>query len=228
MAANVIDYTDLVTSEHADKPNFVATVALSVQPSVDGQNLLATIPTLYDLDSAIGTQLDTVGLWIGVSRYLLIPINIYFSFDTAGLGFDQGVWWQPFLPGTTQVALDDAHYRILLKARVVANNWDGTIPGAYTSWNTVFAGTGFSILIQDYGGMQMAITLLSLTPPDVVTAALFMSGELDLKPAGVKLYHILPTVYPAGPPVGGTPVFGFDVENSSIAGFDRGAWGQFR
>jgi hypothetical protein len=49
------------------------------------------------------------------------------------------------------VRLDDNHYRILLKATVAANYWDGTIEGAYTAWNTLFAPEGFQILIQNAG-----------------------------------------------------------------------------
>jgi hypothetical protein len=54
--------------------------------------------------------------------------------------------------------------------------------------------------------------------PDAVTLALFTGGYLNLRPAGVGINnYYLPTV----PDI---PVFGFDVENSSISGFDVGAW----
>ena len=149
MMANLQDYLDLITSEHQDKPDYVATVALRVQPYIDMQNLLAGMPALFDLDVAIGDQLDKTGLWIGLTRFLEIPLSIYFSWDTAGLGWDQGVWSGSYSPGHGIVALDDPHYRILLKARVVANQWDGTIPGAYTAWNDLFAPEGYQILIQD-------------------------------------------------------------------------------
>lgn len=223
--AAVSDYLALIPPEHADKPNFVATVSLSVQPFVDMQNALATMNQLFDLDAAAGQQLDMVGQWIGPTRYIAEPLDIYFSFDTPGLGFDQGIWWGPFEAATGMTALPDQNYRILLNATIAANNWDGTIPGAYSAWDVLFAGTGYGILIQDYDNMEMAITLIG-QQPDPVTEALFTTGALDLKPAGVTLYHALPTVYPAGEVDGvlGTPIFGFDVQNTNIAGFDTGAW----
>jgi hypothetical protein len=154
--AALADYFDLVPAEHNQRPNFMATVGLSVQPYVDGINIANALIGLFDLDTAVGQQLDFTGQWIGVGRNITVDAAVWFSFDIAGLGFDQGRWITPFETSTRTVALaDDAgdpiSYRTLLKARVVANRWDGTIPGAYEAWNTLFAGTGYQVLIQDGG-----------------------------------------------------------------------------
>jgi hypothetical protein len=218
MIAQLTDYTSLITSEHADKPKFMAMVSLLAQWAVDRRNLLASIPALYDIDTAVGQQLDRIGEWVGVSRNLSIPLTgVYFSFDTTGLGFDQGTWLGPFDPTTGLVSLPDAQYRILLYATIAANNWDGTVPSAYTAWNTIFAPLGYSILIADNQDMTMNVVLVGPTP-DAVTLALFTGGYLNLRPAGVGItnYYL--------PSVPGAPVFGFDVENSAIAGFDTGGW----
>lgn len=219
MSGDVTPYLGLVTSEHQGKPNFTATVTTSVQPFADSQDVLASMPALYDLDLAVGAQLDTVGLWIGRTRFLSVPLtNVYFSFDTTGLGFDQGTLFGPFDPTTGLVALPGANYRILLRAVAAANQWDGTIPGAYTIWNTLFAGTGFGILIFDNEDMTMDLALTGPLP-DAVTLALFAGGYLSLKPGGVRINNfITPTVPDA-------PYFGFDLENSGISGFDVGAFG---
>jgi uncharacterized protein DUF2612 len=227
VSADIDDYVSLITSEHNQKPNYVATVKLRLQPYVDGQVVAESIPALFDLDVAVGQQLDFTGQWIGRTRFLETPLNIFFSWDTPGLGWDQGIWDGPYLGQYGQVALPDSSYRTLLKATVAANYWDGTVPGAYKAWDTLFAMTPYYILIQDYGNMSMAIVLMSATPPDAVDTALFTSGELDLKPATVELFHVLPTVYPAGMYPGGTPLFGWDVSNGNIAGWDQGAWADF-
>src|ERR1700761_2587677 len=118
MAFDVSKYLDLVTSEHADKPNFNAMIAVLTQPFVDMQNLMASMPGLFDLDTAIGAQLDRVGLWVGISRVLKIPLQgVYFSFDTEGLGWDQGTWKGPFDPADQLVSLGDEPYRRLLRAK---------------------------------------------------------------------------------------------------------------
>lgn len=218
-------YSALITPEHADKPKFVATVELGVSPCVDTMNVLVSMPAKYDVDVSVGVQEDADGLWIGRTRFLDVPLNAYFSFDIAGLGFDEGVWWAPGDPLDGLTRLPDDEYRVLLKAVIAANNWDGTVQGAYTAWAILFADRGVDILMQDYGNETMAICLIGKSP-DAVTKALFTSGELDLKPAGYTLFHYLPTVYPAGEVGGiaGTPIFGFDAENANVAGFDVGAW----
>lgn len=218
MTAQLTDYTGLITSEHQSAPKFMAMVSLLGQWAVDRRNLLASIPALYDIDNAVGQQLDRVGEWVGISRNLSLPLTgVYFSFDTSGVGFDQGTWLGPFDPTTGLVSLPDAQYRILLYATIAANNWDGTVPGAYAAWDTIFEPLGYSVLITDNQDMTMNVVLVGPTP-DAVTLALFTGGYLNLRPAGVGItnYYL--------PSVPGSPVFGFDVENSSIAGFNVGGW----
>ena len=218
MTVQLSQYTSLITSEHQSAPRFMAMVSLLAQWAVDRQNMLASIPGLYDIDDAVGSQLDAVGLWVGASRNLSVPLtDVYFSFDETGLGFDEGTWLGPFDPTTGLTALPDAQYRILLYATIAANNWDGKIPCAYSECNTIFEPLGYSILIQDNQNMTMDIVLVGHTP-DAVTLALFLGGYLNLIPAGVGIgYHFVPSLP-------GVPVFGFDAENSSISGFDVGAW----
>lgn len=212
------NYPGLVTSEH-QQPNFLAVISALTQGSTDNQNLLAQLSQFFDLDLAAGTQLDQVGLWVGVSRYLTIPLTgVYFAFDTDGVGFDAGTWWSPGNPLTQLDILPDDAYRVLLRARIAANNWDGTVPSAYIIWNTLFAGSDTSVLIQDNQNMTMEFALLGPLP-DAVTLALLENGYLDLKPVGVAINDYWTPSLPD------TPYFGFDVENSSIAGFDTGAWG---
>jgi hypothetical protein len=207
-----------VTSKFQSKPNFMNTVAVTVQPLADTLTQLSLIPSLYDLDSAVGSQLDVVGEWVGITRYVQTPLTgVYFSFDTVGVGFDQGTWFGPYDSTTGATRLGDDTYRTLLRAKIAANHWDGTKPGAYAAWAALFPAT-FDVLIQDTGGMHMAYALLGPTP-DAVTLALFTQGYLSLKPSGVQIDAFMT------PSVPSTPYFGFDAQNSSVSGFDVGAWG---
>lgn len=217
---DVTSYTDLVTSEHADKAKFMAMVAASVQPIVEVGNLISQLTLLYDLDSAVGVQLDAVGEWVGRTRFLETPlIGVYFSLDTGGVGFDEGTWLGPYDPTTGLTALPDDAYRTLLRAKILANLWDGTVPGAYDAWNTVFGSTGYQVIIQDNGDMSMAVGIYG-TLPDAVTLALFTGGYLNLKPAGVRI-----TFY-AVPTLADVPFFGFDAESAGISGFDLGGFAE--
>lgn len=183
---DIEQYLRLITSEHRDRPKFRATVSALAQPYADDLVVLARMQTLFDLDTATGAQLDIVGQWIGVSRQLSVALpDVWFSWDTVDLGWDEGSWRDPRDPTTEVITLPDDAYRTLLRARVVNNQWDGTIPNAYEVWDTMFEGTGFTIDITDNGDMTMDFTLRG-PPPDSITLALLNTGLLSTRPAGVR------------------------------------------
>jgi hypothetical protein len=218
MTANIDEYTNLITSEHITQPDFVATVALSCQPEADLKELYSSIPTLFDVDTAIGQQLDVVGQWVGASRYLDTALdNVYFSFDIALLGFDQGVWLGPFDPITGLTRLPDEFYRLVIKARIINNHWDGTKEQAYLSIDAVLASLGYVIFIEDYSDLTMALGITYTGAPTSLTQALLISGKLNIKPIGVRIKSYFAPTNPGA-------LFGFDINSSLISGFDSGSW----
>lgn len=225
MTLDATPYTNLITSEHAQKPNFVATVAALVSPFVDTLNLLQQMDSVtFDVDTAIGVQLDAVGVRVGCNRNIPIPLtNVYFSFGIAGLGFSEGAWFTPGDPTTGLTVLPDSSYRTLIKATIASNQWDGTYETAYTVWNDLFSLTGVGILLQFMSPLEIIAALTGR--PDVITASLFGFGLLDLRPCTVRYRsRLVPSVY-------GRNYFGFWPNNqpvpanSPIAGFGQGAWG---
>lgn len=207
------DYLDLVTSEHASQPDFMASLIAVIQPVSDTTDAIASMPALFDLDVAIGDQLDKTGQWIGPTRYLTQAlVGVYFALDTAGIGFDQGTWFGPFDPTTGLVRLPDDSYRKLLYATVAANQWNGSIPAAYAAYQILFGSE--AVLIQDRDDMSFELYLVGGSPT-AIEKSLFKNGELSLKPSGVRIngYYI-----------DDAPVFGFDVSNANISGFDSGQW----
>jgi len=216
--ALVSDYTDLVTSQHADKPKFMAMVSAVTQCFVDQQNVLGSIPPAFDLDDAVGVQLDAVGLWVGIGRQVDTPLTgVYFSFDTEGVGFDQGVWQGPFDPSNGVTTLDDDTYRLLIRARIGANHWDGTLDSAAEILNSIFP-PETRVFIQDNCDMSITIGIAG-TPPNALFLALLAGGYIPLKPEAVRVNYYIVTSE------SGAPIFGFDVENELVSGFDVGAWG---
>lgn len=139
MAGSVTPWLNLVTSSYNQKPKFMAMLAATFQPLADTLDTMNQMPALFDLDAAAGVQLDTLGQWIGISRNLQIPITgIYFAWDTAGVGWDQGAWQGPGDPSSGLVVLPDAQYRTLLRAKIADNQWNGTVPGAYRIGEIIF------------------------------------------------------------------------------------------
>lgn len=219
MTVSLTDYTSLITSEHNQKPKYLAMVSLLAGTLVDIQNTTLGITGGYDLDVAVGDALDTLGRWIGLSRQVVTPITgVYFAWDTDGVGWDQGNWRGPFDPLTGLTTLDDDTYRLFLKATIGANHWDGTIEHWQSVMNYVFTGTGTVISFVDYQDMSMDVVITGV-PPSALVKALIRDGYFILKPGAVRINGYFITSVP------GTPIFAWDAPgSSSFAGWDTGSW----
>jgi Protein of unknown function (DUF2612) len=185
---DVTPYLGLITSEHADKPNFMAMVAAVCQPFADiTEEYSDGVSGLYDIDTAVGAQLDIIGQWIGLSRYLQIPLTgVYFSFDMTGLGFDQGVWLGPFDSPTQLVALGDNTYRIILKAKIRANAFDGTIATYESILNQAYGSSATTLHVVNKTGTSYEIYVVGTALPPI-SLQLLKSDILQLVSAGVTL-----------------------------------------
>lgn len=213
------EYLNLITNEHRDKPKFEATVAVGVSPFAKIQSVLNKLPSDFDIDTAVGVQLDAVGVWIGRSRKLDVPLTgVYLTWDST-LGdeqWDSGTWKGQFDPDSGLVSLPDDSYRALLKSKIAANNWDGTIPQAYAIWESVF-GTETVLLIQDNQNMSMVVGIAG-QPLDAIERALLIGGYIPLKSEGVRVQY-----YAVAPAAGS--LMAWDVTpNDALAGWDAGQW----
>lgn len=208
------DYKQLITSEYQDSTKFLAMIQAVTSAFVQIQNCYAEMIPRFDVDVAMGSQLDIIGLWVGFPRTLTIPVgDIFFSWDTVNLGWEQGIWQGD--DNQTQVAvLPDDVYRNFIKAKIAANQWDGTTDGAYAIWDSVF--TNINILIQDNQDMSFAIAFVGGIL-DALTIAVITSGLLPLKPEGVRISEYFF-------PVDTNPMFGWDLDSEEIAGWDEGSW----
>jgi hypothetical protein len=211
------DYLNLITSEHRGKEKFEATVVAGVSPFSKLQEVMLGLSADFDIDSAVGVQLDAVGAWIGRSRRIDTPlVGVYFAWDDlASDGWESGIWKGPFDPDSGLVDLPDDSYRVLLKAKIAANSWDGTIPGAYAIWATVF--TNSQLVIQDNQDMSMVVGIAG-QPLSIVDQALLTNGYIPLKPEGVRIQY-----YAIAPAAGA--LFAWDTdESTALAGWDTGQW----
>lgn len=219
-------YTELITNYHATKPLYFDHIDLSTRPLIDASNTMAGLITAFDIDEAVGVQLDTLGLWIGRSRTVSQPISgVYFSFDTDGLGYDQGVWQGPYDPDSGYTTLSDDTYRIILKAKIAINNWNGQNDTLPDILDAATAGSGLKMQIVD--NQDMTISVWVFPDSDIADVSLELiaairQGYLTVKAAGVWAGDIeTPSVLT---PSEGNKFFGFDMDNEYIAGFDNGSW----
>lgn len=154
-------YTDRISNYHAGKSKFFAHVDLSTRPLIDISQTMTGMISAFDIDTAVGKQLDILGEWIGRKRRVSTPISgVYFSWDTEKLGWDQGVWQGPFDPDDGFLDLSDEVYRLVLKVKIAINHWNGqndTLPDILDS---ALAGSGLRIAIVDNQDMSISIWIL--------------------------------------------------------------------
>ena len=127
-------YANLFSSLYKPASKLNAWFNACMQPIADINTCSALICSDYDLDTAVGVQLDVLGQILGQSRTM------------------------PFQPsGSVSPILTDDVYRLLLKAKQGINNWNGKIPSLYPLWKKLFPiGT---IVFIDNQDMSATITL---------------------------------------------------------------------
>ncbi|NII73272.1 hypothetical protein FHW84_001841 [Dyella sp. SG562] len=187
--AEVSDYLALVTPQHADKSKFMATLGLVAGCFVNQFNATSDMVKAFDLDQASGVQLDAVGLWAGLSRAIRVPIgNVYFAWDTLGVGWDQGVWKRASDPATGITLLDDHSYRLLIRAKIGANHWDGSNEDSVAILNGIFAPEGLTPTLTDNQDMTMTISLAG-GQLSALSKALIDGGYIPVRPCGVLVNY---------------------------------------
>jgi hypothetical protein len=212
-------YLELITPFFRGQPKFTETVALLTDIIAKMEAFVANnLPQCFDVDTAIGVQLDQTGQWIGRNRELTEPVyDAYFSFDTDGLGFDQAVWQGPYSPAEAIFYLDDETYRRLLYAKIAANNSDGTFETILSIYANFFSDPNTHLYIEDRQDMSYVVGLTG-SIPNVLEQYLLTTEFVPLKPEGVRVYYEINSI-------NHTAMFGFDLNNQFIQGFDQGTWG---
>lgn len=180
-------YTRLLTSQYQQSPNLLAWLTGVLQFLDTAGQSLTEFTTAFDLDFAVSDHLDILGGIIGTSRIM--------NFQPSH--------------GVSPV-LDDATYRLLLKAKVAQNQWDGTIDGLQSTWQSLFPGG--HIIIQD--AQNMSATILMSGAFSSILVDLISNGYIVPRPEGVLYNFSFATL----------PVFGFDRNDAYVAGFDAGHW----
>jgi hypothetical protein len=190
------DYLTFITSEYQNSTKFLEWMDSLISRMVEAHNLVDSMEAAFDLDQASGAQLDTLGVIIGVSRYLRVPIpGLFFSWydgssPTELLGWELGSWRDNREGFSTEMSIlpDDA-YRQILKLKVIQNSWKGTLNELYTAWGIIFADEELTFSVVDNQDMTVDITILGSLIPATIQYIL-LGNEIPMKPAGVEVnYH---------------------------------------
>ena len=187
MADSNVQYLKLITSEHSVQQKYteyVKTFLDMISPCVDIYN---DFDVLFALDSATGDQLDKLGELVGISRQL------------------------PIVDERIPATLDDEAYKLVIKAKIYKNHWDGTRKGLQDIFDAFFPNIPYEII----DNQDMSYTV-ALTDPeaDDVFVGLIMNGYILPKPSGVRVdYDIVDST-----------LFGWDSDTQFIKGWDKANW----
>lgn len=183
-------YLDLITHEHATRPRFNALVASTAQNANDHRAYYNRLQTTFDVDTAVGAQLDAIGLWVGLSRRVKVPIvDVFFAWDDAAnptkTGWNYGIWVGRYESRLKVELLPDDVFRRMIRAKIKANQWDGSREGLYRIFEIGFGGQGLTLAIID--NQDMTFTLQINGTASAIDKALIISGYLPIRPAGVAI-----------------------------------------
>jgi len=151
-------FLDRVTSQHRIKPKYMAWLEAILNAGADLGVSLSGISDAFTVDNATGEQLDTIGEIVGMPRILPMPLGATEAFE-----------------------LSDEDYRRVIRAKIVRNQWDGTIGTIQETWDGAFDDVGISVI--DNQDMTMEITLTGNLSP--IAVELISRGYIVPKPAGV-------------------------------------------
>lgn len=199
--ASAAPYQALITSEHNKKPNFMAMVGVTTGALGDMAALVDSLPSLFDLDLAVGQQLDMVGQWVGQSRVVAnisIPGFFGFSVETGAYQLpltmgdtSQSQAWNAAYAGPlyeagatyqTTTTLSDSDYRTVLRARIVRNQYNGSLPQLENALQFVL---GVPCSVQDNGARSFNITISK--PITATQVAILTALDILPRPAGITI-----------------------------------------
>lgn len=157
----VQNYLDLITSQYQNSVKFKDWLTVLLTPYIDIQNLANTLHTYFDIDTAVGKQLDMLGSIVGVSRLL------------------------PFQPISGNPLLDDENYRFLIKAQILRNVWDGTNQNIYDIWNNLHD----DIFLSIKDNQDMTVSVLFIGVLNDLQKEMIEYGIIIPKAQGVKMNY---------------------------------------
>lgn len=155
----------------------------------------ANLDMFYDLiwnvSTAVGYGLDVWGRIVGIpsGRILQVATGKFLGFDEATTASADPFNQSPLYSGqptTSNFALSDAAFRLLIYAKALANICDGSIPAINQVLLILFPGRG-NCYVTDGEDMTMTYTFASFTPPlTPVEVAIVQGAGILPRPVGVS------------------------------------------
>jgi len=154
-------YAKLLIIQYRNRPKAYATMLATADPFVMDQ-LPLSVQDAFDIETAVGVQLDLLGKYAGISRL----VNTFNS-------------------GT--VVLDDSDYRKMVKMKFALNCLGSSLEEIQELIFTFFAD---ALSVFDYANMRMSYYFNAAYGSEILAEAFAVQGLLP-KPMGVQLASLI-------------------------------------
>lgn len=199
----LIDETvNLLIKQYWEKPKAKAEIELQASTWETARAFLEALDPAFDLDNAIGAQLDVLGRIVGISRSVpdVIP-KIYFGFsiNPANEGFASkfdpqrigGPFYSKFSSAFTDLQLGDSDYRLFIRVKAALNRASGYVstdqyPDIQDVVLAAFEGRAYVV-----DNLDMTLTLYVSPVVSLDRLRLIQALNLLPKPQGVRYKVII-------------------------------------
>ena len=208
-------YVSLLVIQYKDKPKAIATIKALVELLMPinintGNLLINDIENAFDIDTAVGVQLDQIGQWVGIDRFyngynfsgnefVFFNADLENSSDFLNRGYADtdnpsiigGTFFDDNNALSITNSLNDNDFRLLIKLKILQNNSNHSWANLNDSLYKIFGNT---IYIGTNGAMHMAYFVPDTLTPLIKAAA--SKGVLP-RPLGVTISGLIP-ILPSG------------------------------
>ena len=190
-------YTNLLIIQYAGQPNAQATIAAVARSSMIYE-LIRSVENAYNVDTALGPQLDVLGKYVGASREVTGSAftRTYFGFTLYGTsppytGISGFMLYGDIPPDVqfrtyqesnqTIYSLTDEEFRTVIKLKIILNFTLSSLKDIDDNLNNYFSG---KVIITDFFNMKISYIF-----EDSISklASIAISEGLLIRPTGVLL-----------------------------------------
>ncbi len=177
LVETVAVYQNLLLAQYRNASRARANIGIYVKQAL-GDMLISEIGDGFDLDTAMGAQLDIIGKYVGVSRNIGPPADTpYYGFS----GYDgslqpngftdyllpamnaQAIWYQYQFNGNENTALPDDQFRFVLQWKIILNSNPSTLASIMAYLKLFFDGV---VSLTDNADMSLTYVLTTRPPVD--------------------------------------------------------------
>lgn len=236
-------YVNLLIIQYNNKPKARATIDLMIRTLL-ANGVVLDVQEAYNLDTAVGAQLDVIGKYVGIDRFFennelvdFFGLTYYTEISPDSIakwGFTTYTDFELYQYNGTlnynsvlsqTVTLLDEDYRLLIRLKILQNNINHSHKEIDDSIFQIF---GLDVIPSSSGGMHM-VYFLSPEVSVVIQAAL--TKKVLPRPMGVGMELITNVdeeffgyaLYAATPPntLGFTDYAGYDTNDGDFLIYDR-------